>query len=247
MKTQHIFFVLPVFILAACVTDGQGGKWMENAASILNASGYGQSASELSAAQIAAGLKEALNVGTGTVASQLGKSGGFNTDPKIRIPLPDSLRRVDDALKVVGMNSLTEDLQNRMNAAAESAMPRAKELFFNAIAQMTIDDARSILSGQQDAATQYLRRTMGAALAEDMKPVISNALTQAGAVQAYDRMMGQYAKMPFMPDVKANITDHAANKAIDGVFYYVAQEEAAIRANPAKRTTELLRSVFGAQ
>src|SRR5690606_27839678 len=137
----------------------------------------------------------------------------------IRIPLPDSLQRVDNALKTVGMNSLTQDLQNRMNAAAESAMPRAKELFFDAIAQMTIEDARSILSGQQDAATQYLRKTMGAALAQDMKPVISNALTQAGAVQAYDRVMGQYAKLPFMPDVKANITDHAANKAMDGVFY----------------------------
>jgi len=238
--------LLPVLLLSACVTEGQGGKWLESATSVLSAAGYGgANASALSTAQITAGLKEALNVGTGIVSAQLGKSGGFNLDPKIRIPLPDSLQKVDTALKTVGMNSLTLDLQNRMNAAAESAMPRAKELFFGAITQMTIADARAILSGQPDAATQYLRRTMGAELVGDMKPIITNALTQAGAVQAYDRVMGQYAKLPFMPDVKANLTDHAANKAVDGIFYYVAEEEAAIRANPAKRTTELLRLVFG--
>ena len=134
-----------------------------------------------------------------------------------------------------------------MNAAAEAATPRAKELFIQSITQMTFDDARAILSGQQDAATQYLRRTMGAALVNDMKPIMGNTLNQAGAVQAYDRVMGQYSKLPFVPDVKANLTDYAANKAMDGIFYYVAQEEAAIRANPAKRTTELLKTVFGGQ
>lgn len=237
--------LLPVLALCGCVSNESGGTdWLGAASSVLQSTMGQQAGSNLSDNQIVSGLKEALNVGTTTVVSQLGRSGGFNLDPKIRIPLPDNLARVDTALKAVGMGSLTEDLQNRMNAAAEAATPRAKELFFDSIRQMTFADARSILSGQQDGATQYLRKTMGAALVNDMKPIIGTTLAEAGAVQAYDRVMGQYAKLPFMPDVKANLTDYAANKAMDGIFLYVAQEEAAIRANPAKRTTELLRTVF---
>lgn len=241
------FFLPAILMLSACVSSGTQTDWMGTASSILNST-MGQGAtSNLPENQIIAGLKEALNVGTTTVVGQLGRSGGFNLDPKIRIPLPENLARVDTALKTIGMGSLTEDLQNRMNAAAEAATPRAKELFIDSIRQMSFADAKSILSGQQDAATQYLRKTMGAALVENMKPIIGNTLAEAGAVQSYDRVMGQYAKLPFMPDVKANLTDYAANKAMDGIFLYVAQEEAAIRANPAKRTTELLRTVFGSQ
>lgn len=239
------FLLLPVLALCGCVSNDNGTDWLGTATSVLQSTMGQQAGTSLSESQIIAGLKEALGVGTTTVVSQLGRSGGFNLDPKIRIPLPDNLARVDTALRAVGMGSLTADLQNKMNAAAEAATPRAKELFFDAIRQMTFADARSILSGQQDAATQYLRKTMGAALVEDMKPIIANTLADAGAVQAYDRVMGQYAKLPFMPDIKANLTDYAANKAMDGIFLYVAQEEAAIRANPAKRTTELLRTVFG--
>ncbi|MFA5591796.1 MAG: DUF4197 domain-containing protein [Micavibrio sp.] len=238
--------VIAVLALGACVSSGEQADWMEQARGILN-SPLGQAGvSSLSDSQIVAGLKEALTVGTGAVVAQLGQSGGFNLDPQIRIPLPENLARVDTALKTVGMGSLTEELQHRMNMAAEMATPRAKELFISAVSQMTFDDASAILSGQQDAATQYLRKTMGAELVNDMKPIINNTLAQAGAVQTYEQVMGQYAKLPFMPDVKANLTDYAANKAMDGIFHYVAQEEAAIRQNPAKRTTELLQKVFGA-
>lgn len=145
------------------------------------------------------------------------------------------------------MAYLTEDLQNRMNGAAEAATSEALPLFLSAIQKMTIDDARSILSGQQDAATQYLRKSMGAELSQKIQPIVASALTQAGAVQAYDKAVGQYAKLPFMPDVKANMNDFVTQKAMDGIFYYVAREEAAIRENPAKRTTELLRTVFGSR
>lgn len=230
--------------LTACNTDGlqSAAKSLMDSPAFANA---GASASNLSVAQITAGLKEALNIGSNNVVSQLSKKGGFNLDPKIRIPLPETLQKVDSALKPIGMSYLTEDLQNRMNGAAEAATAEALPLFVSAIQKMTIDDARSILSGRQDAATEYLRKTMGAELSQKIQPIVASALTQAGAVKAYDNVVGQYEKMPFMPDVKANMNDFVTQKAMDGIFYYVAREEAAIRENPARRTTDLLRTVFG--
>lgn len=248
--TQRFLLLLSaasLLVLSGCQTDGVG--WQEAARSVMNSpafsSAMGNAGSNLSTEQITAGLKEALNIGSGNVVSQLSKTGGFNLDPTIRIPLPPTLAKVDSALKTVGMAHLTEDLQNRMNGAAERATSEALPLFINAVKQMTIADARSILSGQQDAATQYLRKSMGAELSAKIQPIVQSALTQAGAVQAYDRALGQYAKLPFMPDAKANMNEFVTQKAMDGIFHYVAREEADIRQNPAKRTTELLRTVFG--
>lgn len=234
--------------LSACQTsgDGQTTNWGSLAQDVLNSQLFQSTAmSALSSSEISAGLREALNMGTSAVVSQLGQSGGFNLDPLIRIALPKELETVDNALSKLGMDGLTKDLKNRMNAAAEIATPRAKELFVNAITNMTITDAQNILGGANDAATQYLRQSMGTQLAGDISPIIQNALSQAGAMQAYDQVMGQYQSLPFMPDVKSDLNDYVVDKALDGIFYYVAQEEAAIRENPAKRTTELLKKVFG--
>lgn len=234
-------------ILSACQTTGTGGNdWLSATQNILGSGLFQSTAtSSLSNTEISTGLREALRIGTSTVVSQLGQSGGFSNDPQIKIPLPSQLQSVDDALSKFGLGSLTADLKNRMNEAAEIATPRAKELFFNAISSMTINDAQNILTGPNDAATSFLRRTMGAELSADISPIVQNALSQAGAVQAYDNVIGQYSAMPFVPDVKADLNAYVVDKAMDGIFYYVAQEEAAIRANPAKRTTEILQKVFG--
>lgn len=235
-------FLLPLTLLTTgCVTNEQ---FLNTAQSLLNTT-QTTNASALSADTIALGLKEALNVGSQTVVAQLGKTGGFNLDPKIRIPLPATLQNINNTLGKVGMNSLTADLETKMNQAAELAVPEAKALFLSAIKQMTIADARSILSGQQDAATQYLRKTMGAELALKVNPIVGNMLAKTGAVQAYDRVLGQYASLPFLSNVKTDMNSYVTEKALDGVFYYVAHEEAQIRQNPAKRTTELLKTVFG--
>ncbi len=226
--------------------------WVGLAKSVLNTQTEGGAASSatiapgLSDDKIAAGLKEALNISAKKVVAQLGKEGGFALDPKIRIPLPAPLAKADSALKKIGMGALTRDLETRMNRAAELATPKARDLFVTAIKQMTLKDARSILSSQQDAATVYLRKTMGKQLETDMKPIVSKTLSDAGAVRAYDQVAGQYAQLPFVSGLKTNMNDYVATKAVDGIFYYVAQEEAAIRKNPAKRTTELLKTVFGA-
>lgn len=198
----------------------------------------------LSQGEMGDGLKEALRVGTDTVVSKLGKTDGFNTDKAIHIPLPGQLATVQKALKAAGYSSLVDDLELKLNRAAEQATPKAKALFVDAISGMTIQDAQKILSGPDDAATQYFRKAMGPGLTKEMKPIVDATLAEAGAVQAYDAMMGQYKTLPFMPDAKADLNDYVVGKGLDGIFHYVAKEEAAIRNNPAKRTTDLLKKVF---
>lgn len=199
----------------------------------------------LTSAEIGQGLREALRIGTERVVGQLGRTDGFNADPDIHIPLPDSLRRVQSALQAVGMAELADDLELRLNRAAEAATPKAKQLFWDAISQMTLEDAEGILNGPDDAATRYFQDKMNGPLSEAMRPVIDDSLAEVGAIAAYDRMMGEYSSLPFVPNVKADLTDYALGKTLDGIFVYVAREEAAIRANPAKRTTEILQRVFG--
>ncbi|MGH1378925.1 MAG: DUF4197 domain-containing protein [Alphaproteobacteria bacterium] len=219
----------------------------ETAQDITKSIGEQTKTTHLNNNQISTGLREALQISTQHVVKQLGTKNGFNTDPKIHIPLPSTLSRVDSALSTIGMNSLTDDLELRINRAAEMATPKAKELFIDAIKNMTISDAKQILTGPNDAATQYLRRAMGAKLSKEMSPIITSALSSAGAYKAYDSVMGRYDQIPFMPDIKSNINNYALEKTMDGIFYYVGKEEAAIRENPAKRTTDILKQVFSSQ
>lgn len=198
----------------------------------------------LSNSDITAGLKEALRVGSGRVVKQLAKTDGFNRDAKIHIPLPDSLKRVDSMLNGIGMGYLMDDLELKLNRAAEAATPKAKKLFGSAIKKMTIKDVQRIYKGPNDAATQYFKGKMSTPLAKEMKPIIEKALSQVGAVKAYDNMMGQYQSLPFVPNVKADLVGHVVNGGLSGIFHYMAVEEAEIRKNPAKRTTEILKKVF---
>jgi len=199
----------------------------------------------LSNADIGAGLRQALEFASEHVVAQLGAVDGFNLDSLIHIPLPKSLNRVRDALEMVRMAGLLDDLELRLNRAAELATPRAKALFLGAIEDMTLDDVRGILSGPDDAATQYFQRTTSAGLSDAMRPIVESALNEAGAVQAYERTMGEYDSLPFLPDVKADLTAHVLQLGLSGIFHYIAVEEAAIRNEPVKRTTDLLRRVFG--
>jgi len=200
--------------------------------------------SALSSGEIAKGLKEALRIGSERVVGTLGASDGFNKSSDVHIPLPDTLRNVQTMLNKVGMGALGNDLELKLNRAAEAAVPKAKTLFGNVISEMSIDDARKILNGQKDSATQYFKSKMSAPLAGEMKPIVNQQLSQVGAVASYDKMIGQYKSLPFVPDAKANLTDYVLDKAISGVFLYLGREEAAIREDPAKRTTELLQKVF---
>lgn len=226
-------------------------SWLQKGSDALKTFGTGDkktavsgTGTQLPMADVIAGLKEALTVGSGNVVQQLGQTDGFFKDPQIHIPLPEKLATVKNALAKVGMGSFADDLELKLNRAAEAAAPKARDLFLNAISQMTFEDAREILNGPEDAATRYFRKTMSPDLAQAMAPVVDDSLSQVGAVQSYDRMMGKYAGLPFVPDVTADLTDHVVDKGMDGIFHYMAKEEAAIRTNPVKRTTDLLKKVF---
>ena len=202
------------------------------------------SGSGLGSSEIVAGLKEALSIGSDRVVSLIGVADGFWSRPDIRIPLPDSLRSVQQGLSKVGLSGMVDDLELKLNRAAETATPRAKALFKDAISAMTVEDAKGILNGPQDAATQYFKGRMASPLKGEMRPIVDEELAKAGAVKAYDGMMGKYKALPFVPDAKADLTDHVLTRGIDGIFTYLGKEEAAIRQDPAKRTTDLLRKVF---
>ena len=204
----------------------------------------GGSTVSLPKSEIAKGLKEALRVGTERVVGQLGVEDGFNADDAVHIPLPKSLKPVRKALKAVGMSGMADDLELRLNRAAEAAVPQAKALFWNAIQDMTIDDVTAIYQGEDDAATRYFEAKMTPALTEAMRPIVDENLAQVGALQAYDKAIAQYKEVPFVPDVKTNLSDHVIEKGLEGVFLYLAKEEAAIRSDPVARSTDLLKKVF---
>ncbi|MDH3454638.1 MAG: DUF4197 domain-containing protein [Desulfuromonadales bacterium] len=204
-------------------------------------------ASSLSNSEIAGGLKDALRVGTETVVGKLGQADGFNADSAIHIPLPESMRQVKTALSAVGMSAMMDDLELKLNRAAEAATPPAKKLFWNSIEAMTLDDVQTIYNGPADSATRYFEGKMSDPLAAAMQPIVEQSLNQVGAVQAYDAVMGQYATLPFVPNVKADLNSYVVDKGMQGIFHYLAIEEAAIRQNPVKRTTDILQKVFGTQ
>jgi hypothetical protein len=179
------------------------------------------------------------------VVGNLGQAGGFNLDPQIHIPLPKQLAQARKLMGKIGMDSMLADLETKLNEAAEIATPKAKQLFLDAINDMTLDDIMAIYNGPDDSATEYFRAKMSAPLALEMKPVVDDSLADVGAVQQFDSAMQQYDEIPFAPEVDLNLSDYVVEKGMDGIFYYLAKEEAAIRNNPAKRTTDLLKAVFG--
>lgn len=244
-RTRHL---LLLFLLSLSLAGSAQGDWWQKGRELLgDLAPSTETSSRLSSQEVAAGLKEALRVGSETVVGQLGTRGGFNADPEVRIPLPSSLDRVRTALGRVGLSGMLDDLEVKLNRAAEHATPKARELFLQSIEAMTLEDAMGIYQGPPDAATRYFQDRMSEPLAMEMRPLVAESLAEVGAIQSYDAAMGRYRDLPLVPDVKADLTGHVVDQGMEGIFHYLAREEAAIRQNPVKRTTELLQKVFGAK
>jgi len=197
--------------------------------------------------QITAGLKEALAKGTEQAVKRLGATNGFLTNALVKIPMPAELKQVDTTLRKLKQDQLADQFIDTMNRAAEKAVPLAAPVFAEAVKQMSIADAKAILNGPKDAATQYFSRTTRETLMKQFQPMVKQATDQVGLTASYKQLTDR-AKIlsPFMRTQALDLDSYVTNKALDGLFAVVAQEEEKIRQDPAARTTDLLKKVFGA-
>ncbi|MEE4111601.1 MAG: DUF4197 domain-containing protein [Desulfobacteraceae bacterium] len=246
-RAQRLNVVIVGLVVFFGVATVARGGWLDKGFDVLKALGGTTGKTGLSSADIGSAFKEALHIGTENVVTRLGRNDGFNADPAIHIPLPGQMETVRSALAKIGMSQSLDDLELKLNRAAENATPKAKTLFVDAISAMTFDDVKTIYNGPDDSATRYFRGKMTPGLTREIEPVVTESLSHVGAIQTYDNIMVQYRALPFVPDIKADLNAHVIQKSLDGIFYYVAKEEAAIRQDPARQTTALLKRVFGAQ
>ena len=210
----------------------------------------------LSQDQMVGGLKEALGKGVEHAVASLGHDGGFLTNLAVKIPLPEKLQTAEKMLRLAGQNQLADDFVGSMNHAAEQAVPQAAAVFGDSIKQMSITDARNILSGPSDSATQFFRRTTQTNLFAKFHPIVAKATDSVGVTAKYKEMMGKVTganmlgglfggSKPVVNLDAGDIDNYVTDKAMDGLFKMVAEEEKNIRANPVARTTDLLQKVFG--
>lgn len=201
---------------------------------------------DLSSKDAAGGLRAALSQGVGAAVTQLGANNGFLNDPKVAIPLPATLEKADRALRMVGMSGEADELRVTMNHAAEQAVAQARPVFEDAVRHMSLADAKSILTGGDDAGTQYFRRTTSTQLTAKFKPVVAGATARLSLAAKYDQFAGKAAQFGLISREDANLNDYVTAKALDGLFSRIADEERAIRKNPLGQANALIKKVFGA-
>lgn len=234
-------------LLTGCQTTGTSGDLETVLGEVLGPQEGTGASPDLSAYEVEAGLREALTVGTRRVADQLGRQDGYFGDPEIRIPLPGQLGKLQSNLSRVGLSQPLDDLQLRLNRAAEAAVPQARELVIDAVSTITLEDAVAILNGPDTAATEYLRSRTEADLRAALTPYMDEALRKSGAFTQLDTIARNNGLGVLAADLGDDLTRRAVNYGLDGLFLYVAREEERIRENPVARTTDILRKVFGAR
>lgn len=205
------------------------------------------SGSKLSTEEVGEGLKEALTKGVSKGSDLVSQVDGYFKNADIKIPFPPEVKQVETKLRQIGLGGEVDKFVLSLNRAAEDAAKEAKPIFVSAVKQMTIQDAWSILKGEQDAATQYLKKTTTTQLTDKFKPIVQASLAKVNATKYYKDLVDRYNKIPLVEKVNPNLDEYATGKAIDGLFVMVAKEEKNIRQDPAARTTDLLKKVFSAQ
>jgi hypothetical protein len=194
---------------------------------------------------ITKGLKEALSIGTSNAIKQLGKENGYLNNLKVKIPMPKHLRGVEKTLRFLRQNKLADDFVAAMNHAAEKAVVEAIDIFVDSIKQMTFEDARQILFGADDAATQFFRRTSEKKLFEKFLPIVRTFTESVGVTANYKKMVEKVPITAITGKEKFDLDEYVTQKALDGLFLVIAEEELKIRKNPVARTTDILRKIFG--
>lgn len=207
-----------------------------------------QQGAELSSDTIINGLKEALEVGTKKAVEKVSQQGGYLNNPQIRIPLPPRVQQAAALMRQLGLNKLADDFEQSINSAAEKAAPQATSIMIDAIKSMSIDDARHILNGNNDAATRFFEGRTRDKLAVLFEPIINTSLNEVGATRYYNQLDDKLSSVPVVgQNLNLDLQDYVTGQALDGLFTMLAQEEQKIRANPTARTSEILQQVFGSK
>lgn len=241
------------FVVVCCMTHA--GLFDQLKSALTTTNNAATTISSLSPDQVAGGLKEALSKGVSNAVASLGRKDGFLSNLDVKIPMPEKLQTVEKGLRMAGQNQMVDNFVGSMNHAAEQAVPVAAGVFGDAIKQMSIEDAKGILAGPDDAATRYFQKTTQTNLFAIFHPIVQRATDSVGVTAEYKAMLGKFASVntlggflgksnPVTLDA-ADIDTYVTDKALDGLFKMVAEEEKSIRANPAARTSDLLQKVFG--
>lgn len=194
----------------------------------------------------ARGIKGALSQGAASAVSKLGVPGGFLNNPKVKIPLPPALDEVANAMRMLGAGKDADELEVAMNRAAEQAVPEAKMLLINAVKTMSVADAKGILTGGDDSVTQFFRNKTAAPLAVKFLPIVKHATDRVGLAQKYNQLAGQGVKFGLIKADAGSIEQYVTEKALDGLYLMIGEEERAIRQNPAAAASAIVSKVFGA-
>jgi hypothetical protein len=204
------------------------------------------SLSDYTDAQTVKGLKEALTQSASGAVSKLGKENGFFGNDKVKIPLPESLQRIEGAMRTFGMGKQADELVLAMNRAAEAAVPEGKKILVDAVKKMSFEDAKGIVTGGEDAATQYFRRTTSSPLHDKFLPIVAKMTQRVALAQKYDQFAGKAAKFGLIDEKDARLNEYVAEKALDGLYLMMAEEEKVIRQDPLGRGGYWLGKIFGA-
>ena len=244
MKSRILILVISLFFLFTCGHQADAGlqDWLKDAAQKLGGE------KGLSEDEIINGLKQALEIGTSNAVQTVSQTNGYFKNPQIRIPLPENVKKVEKLLRATGFGSQVDKFELSMNRAAERAAPEAKAIFWDAIRQMSFADARQILDGPDDAATQYFQDKTTRRLQKVFKPITHQAMSEVGVTRHYQSIDDKIKTIPYGADqMSFDLDQYVTDNALSGLFLMLAEEEKKIRQDPAARVTDLLKKVFASR
>jgi hypothetical protein len=242
LKTTVLSAMICLFAFSAVAAPSAAGGWGDFLKDVQKALSGEESITE---ADIIQGLKEALTIGAANAIEKVSTINGYYKNPKIKIPLPERVQKVEKLLRGAGYGAQVDSFELSMNRAAEKAAPKAKTLFWDAIKGMTFSDAKRILKGRDNEATLYFKDKTFSRLHEIFKPIVHNAMHQVGVTRTYQNLDAKARNIPFAERLSFDLDQYVTGRALDGLFLMLAEEEAKIRRDPAARVTDLLKRVFG--
>ena len=240
MNRMMVVFVLLLALVWSRAADAQLDQLLKQLPQIPG----GASSSGLGDVKIGQALKEALQVGTENAVKLTGKTDGYFANQAIKILMPEKLKSLESGLRLAGYGPKMDELVLGMNRAAEHAAPAAKQIFFDAIGDMTIDDGQKILHGPNTAATEYFKAKTTPRLTTAFQPIVEQSMSQVGVSRQYEELLGRAKSIPFLNVEQYDLNKYVVGKSLDGLFHVVGEQEAAIRTNPSARVTDLLKEVF---